>query len=231
MLSQGAGAFVELPPLSCGVIYGAVAIAVDETHSALGQVLLLGGSTQDRTVTSSVVRLVDLASGVCTPQADLLHARSLFAAARLPNGDIVCAGGNGEPSTAEMWVRPVQGALDAALTWRELPGMGVGRFSCGGCVLGDGRFAVLGGFSNGRSTSSCEALTLGDDKHWSPLSPMHDLRANFASTAVAGCIIVAGGDPEGKSAEVFDDVLGRWLRLPHDLPSSSGLHYLGSALM
>ena len=36
MLSKGAGAFVELPPLSCGAIYGAATIAVDETHSALG---------------------------------------------------------------------------------------------------------------------------------------------------------------------------------------------------
>jgi hypothetical protein len=36
MLSKGAGAFVELPPMSCGAIYGAATIAVDETHSALG---------------------------------------------------------------------------------------------------------------------------------------------------------------------------------------------------
>jgi hypothetical protein len=79
MLSKGEGAFVELPPLSCGAINGAAAIAVDESHSALGQVLLLGGIDQDHTLTSSV-RLVDLATGVCTPQADLVlctHARIL----------------------------------------------------------------------------------------------------------------------------------------------------------
>jgi hypothetical protein len=79
MLSKGEGAFVELPPLSCGAISGAAAIAVDESHSALGQVLLLGGMDQDHTLTSSV-RLVDLATGVCTPQADLdtcTHARIL----------------------------------------------------------------------------------------------------------------------------------------------------------
>jgi hypothetical protein len=59
--SQGAGAFIQLPPLSCGPVYGAVAIAVDETHSALGQVLLLGGTDQHHTDTSSV-QLVDLAT-------------------------------------------------------------------------------------------------------------------------------------------------------------------------
>jgi hypothetical protein len=35
--------FVELPPLSCGGIRGASAIPVEESESALGQVLLLGG--------------------------------------------------------------------------------------------------------------------------------------------------------------------------------------------
>jgi len=66
MLSKKKGAFVELPPLSCSAIYAAAAITVDESHSALGQVLLLGGRDQDNTPTSSV-RLVDLATGVCTP--------------------------------------------------------------------------------------------------------------------------------------------------------------------
>jgi hypothetical protein len=219
MLSKGEGAFVELPPLACGAIHGAAAIAVDESHSALGQVLLLGGRNQDNTSTSSV-RLVDLATGVCTPQADLPHARSFFAAARLPDGNIASAGGADGLSTTAMWGRPVQGALDAAWTWRELSAMSVGRFGCRGCILSDGRFAVLGGYSDHAYTSACEALTLGGDEHWSPLPPMLESRAYFACVTVAGCVIVAGGHPQRKSAEVFDEVLGRWLRLPHDLPYS-----------
>jgi hypothetical protein len=231
MLSKGEGAFVELPPLSCGAIYGAVAIAVDESHSALGQVLLLGGKNQDLAATSSV-RLVDLATGVCTPQADYPHARSHFAAARLPDESIACAGGADRLSTAAMWGPPVQGALNTALTWRELSGMSVGRFGCSaGCVLSDGRFAVFGGCNYLGFTSSCEALTLGGDEHWSPLLPMHKSRAYFACVSVAKCVIVAGGHPQRKSAEVFDEVLGRWLRLPHDLPYSGGLHSMGSALL
>jgi hypothetical protein len=230
MLSKREGAFMELPPLSCGAIYGAAAIAVEESHSALGQVLLLGGRNQDHAATSSV-RLVDLATGVCTPQSNLPYARSYFAAARLPDGSIACAGGTGGLSTAaaEMWGAPMRGALDVARTWRELPAMIVGRSGCRGCVLSDGRFAVLGGFSNDAFTSSCEALTLGGDEHWSPLPPMHDSRAHIACGAVAGCVIVAGG--YRKSAEVFDEVLGWWLRLPHDLPYSGGLHDMGSALL
>jgi len=229
MLSNGARTFVELPPLSCGAIYGAVAIAVDESDSAAGQVLLLGGWNRYGTATSSV-RLVDLATGVCTPQADLLHARSYFAAARLPDGGIIYAGGTGG-TMVEMWERPVQDALDAARTGRELPGMSVGRVGCSGCMLSDGRFAVLGGHSAAACTSSCEALTLGDDGHWSPLPLMHGTRANFACAAVARCIVVAGGRPPRKSAEVYDEVLGRWLRLPHDLPGDGGLRMMGSTLL
>jgi hypothetical protein len=39
--SQEGGAFVDLPPLSRGGIHGAAAIAVDESDSAAGQVILL----------------------------------------------------------------------------------------------------------------------------------------------------------------------------------------------
>ena len=110
--------------------------------------------------------------------------------------------------------------------------MSIWRDGCSGCVLSDGRFAVLGGYSTGRAfTSSCEALTLGGDEHWSPLPQMHDSRGDFACAAVAGCVIVAGGLPQRKSAEVYDEVLGRWLRLPHDLPSNGELVDFGSALL
>ena len=96
--------------------------------------------------------------------------------------------------------------------------------------MSDGRFAVLGGHSNfGAVTSSCEALATGDDdEHWQPLLPMHDSRSGFACAAVAGCVIVAGGWGRS-SAEVYDEVLGRWLRLPRGLPHVLG--QMGSALL
>jgi hypothetical protein len=78
--------------------------------------------------------------------------------------------------------------------------------------------------------SSCEALTLGDNTHWEPLpAPTHDTRIDFASAAMAGCIIVAGG-MDRQSAEAYDEVLGRWLQLPHDLRYASELG-IGGALL
>jgi hypothetical protein len=47
MLSKGAGAFVELPPLSCGAISFAAAVVVNEDDSVQGQVLLIGGDGHD----------------------------------------------------------------------------------------------------------------------------------------------------------------------------------------
>jgi hypothetical protein len=151
---------------------------------------------------------------------------------RLAGGGTACAGDDGGLTTAEMWERPVQHALDVTLTWREQPAMSVGSTRCNRCVLSGGRFAVLGGYSTGAYTSSCAALTLGGDGHWSPLPPMHDTRANFACAAVARCIIVAGGGYlQRKSAEAYDEVLGRWLRLPHHLPHDGGLSMMDSTLL
>jgi hypothetical protein len=230
ILFKGAGAFVELPPLSRGGTCAAAAIAVDESDSALGQMLLIGGYDQDLEETSAVF-LVDLATGVCTPQAPLLHARCFFAAAGLPEGRIACAGGLGMDSTAEMWGPPLQGAHDTAWTWKALPAMSDGRDGCRGCVLSDGRFAVLGDRTNSGITSSCEALSLTDDGDWDALPPMHNSQSRFACVAVAGCIIVAGGYPHGRSAEVFDEALGRWLWLPCALPHAGGLILMESALV
>jgi hypothetical protein len=87
--------------------------------------------------------------------------------------------------------------------------------------MSDGRFSVLGGgggASDEPMLSSCEVLTIAVSTHWEPLPPMHDARTRFACAAMAGCIIVAGGRNR-QSAEVFDELLGRWLRLPHNLPN------------
>jgi hypothetical protein len=64
--SEEGGAFVDLPPLSYGVIHGAAAVVVDKSDSAAGQVLILGG--EDYSGFLSSVHLVDLATGACAQQ-------------------------------------------------------------------------------------------------------------------------------------------------------------------
>jgi hypothetical protein len=109
--------------------------------------------------------------------------------------------------------------------------MSTDRYGCCGCVMSDGRFAVLGGkWNNDDPTSSCEVLVVNGDAHWEPLPPMHDSRDDFACGAVAGCVIVAGGSGR-KSAELYDEELNRWLRLPCDLPYVGRLSDMGSAVL
>jgi hypothetical protein len=78
-------------------------------------------------------------------------------AARLPDGRVVCAGGDEESAddddqigpttiTAEVLEPPEQGSPDNMWRWRELPARtSVYRHGFGSCVLSDGRFAVFGG--------------------------------------------------------------------------------------
>jgi hypothetical protein len=228
ILSAGGGnrVFTECPALSCGGIVEATAIAVEESNSVAGQVLLLGGCDEESC--SLTMHLVDLATGVCTPQAALRGNCAGAAAVRIPDGRVVCGGGLGLLASAEVWGPPASGSSNAAWTWTQLPTMSVRRHGSCGCVMSDGRFAVLGGWSNGGITSSCEALRVDGDEHWHLLPPMHHARYFFVCAAVARCIIVAGGHGT-TSAEVYDEALNRWIRLPCELPG--GNIYVGSALL
>ena len=243
LLSKGEDAFVALPPLSCGALYNAAAFAVDESNSALGQVLLLGGtvvnaSGMTNTPPSSSMQILDLATGVCTPQPHLRNAEYPFAAATLPDGRVVCAGGIDPQfvdwTAARVYGPPEQGVTEfteTVWTWRAMPSLNAARSMCCGCVMSDGRFAVLGGMSDG-AMSSCEALSMagGDGGHWDALPPMHEPRTSFACAAVAGCIIVAGGLCRN-CAEIYDEALGRWFRLPCKLPHDDWLGAVGYSLI
>jgi hypothetical protein len=142
------------PPLSCGPIRSSIALAIDESESELGQVLLIGGGDEDVDA-SSAVDIVDLATGRCTPQPPLLSQLGSLTgctALRLPDGRIVCVGQNdddGLDGTAQVLEPPKQGSpSEAGWQWRYLTPMSVGRWYGGGCVLSDGRFAVFGGWDN-----------------------------------------------------------------------------------
>lgn len=64
------GTFVNLPSLSCGGIHSAAAIAVEESDSPLGKVLLLGVKTPSTNAPISSVQLVDLATGGAAREVD-----------------------------------------------------------------------------------------------------------------------------------------------------------------
>jgi hypothetical protein len=90
----GENIFKMMPPLSFGWIIDHAAVVIDESESVRGQVLLIGGTDDEG---ESVVRKVDLATGVCTAQPSLLCLQwdvvgTCCIAGGLPDGRIVCVG-------------------------------------------------------------------------------------------------------------------------------------------
>jgi hypothetical protein len=244
--------FDILPTLSCGPIGAfAAALVIDESESDRGQVLLIG--RDDEGGSTSAVRKVDLATGVCTAQPSLLcpqgHDVYDCTAGRLPDGRIVCAGtthmDSSDEESSEEWdleyhtmaqvLEPPPHGSPGGVSWqwRALPGASVLHSFGGGCVLSDGRFAIFGGAdASGTATLSCEVLTLdADGARWSPLPPMNEPRCGFACAAIGGCVIVAGGVGSTTTTEVYEEGLGRWRRLPCGLPQNSQLLWTRSALM
>jgi hypothetical protein len=218
---------------------GSIALAVDESESAEGQLLLVGGDTD-----FGQVLKVNLATGTCTAQPEPLWQRWASVAARLPDGRIVCAGGSPHRDdddhteypadiTAEVMEPPADGSGDPAWRWRELPHMSVGRFAAACCILSDGRFAIFGGVDY---DSSCEALTFDGGERWEPLPPMrYARRGHIVCAAVGGCVIVAGGSHQNASwipvVEVYEEGLRKWRQLPCNLSHSRGRSGVGSALL
>jgi hypothetical protein len=245
--SEGKGnIFKPLPALSCGPIFGSIAIAIDESESEQGQVLLIGGYHDEEL--SSAVHMVDLATGMCTALPSLLSPQDgvfiVSTAARLPDGRVVCVGVNrfydDDVSTDDTWDDYVgkdtvyEGSVQvleppehgspsmAGWQWRALPGTIVDRLEGGACVLSDGRFAVFGGDDTGdTSLSSCEAMTFDEDgERWAPLPPMHKARHHSACAVIGGCVFVT---EDLDSVEIYEEDLGRWRRLWCIKPSDVGL--------
>jgi hypothetical protein len=229
--------FKEMPLLSLGCVNGSTVVTIEESEIEMGQVLLIGGWGEDDTP-SSAVHTVDLATGLCTPQPSLISQLGSLtgcSAARLADGRIVCVGRvdvGGLDNTAQVMEPPEHGSPSgSSWQWRYLPAMSVyGK----GCVLSDGRFAAFGGWGNNTSntpTRSCDVLTLdADGDRWEPLPKMHDARMGFACAAIGGYVVVAGG--LGRvTAKVYEEALGRWRRLPCNLPHNTGLCGIVSALM
>jgi hypothetical protein len=59
---------------------------------------------------------------------------------------------------------------------------------------------------------------------------MLEPRVGFTCATVGGCVIVAGGYGS-TSVEVYEDALGRWRRLPCDLPFDEELGLMCSAMI
>jgi hypothetical protein len=138
----------------------------------------------------------------------------------LPCGKVLAAGGFSDGGgeffdTAELW-DPATGA------WDSLPPMTHSRSGASSCVLPSGRVAVVGG-DDGRGwggdgeRDDGEAFDL-QTRTWNPLPPMGGARKDAGLVAVAGGMVVVGGECRFREVlpvpELFDEASGQWFKLP-----------------
>jgi hypothetical protein len=218
--APGRAAWTPLPPMGSPRAYAVAAVLSD------GRMLVASGYDDDDHDLASVEVLAADGSGwaALPPMAT---ARYGAVAGRLPGGQVIVAGGadygrtgDYDPlATAELW-DPATGA------WAALPPMTQARKSPAGCVLPSGRFAVLGGVGDAPGVTREDAEAFDPvSRVWQPLPPMPRDLAGGAAVAVAGGLLVAGGNGHA-DAMLFDEESGRWFTLSGQMPAGRAGHGL-----
>eukprot|EP01047_Picozoa_sp_COSAG01_P039437 COSAG01_NODE_3259_length_6338_cov_3.955281_8_plen_415_part_00 len=201
----------------------AVAVALGD-----GRVLVAGGLDRDDIYLASASAEVLAADGSSwSAVAPMRTARYGAVGGLLPGGRVIVAGGHGAAeledgfyyedflATAELW-DPVTNV------WTELPPMATARKHAAGCVLPDGQFAVVGGYTDGGLLCDGEVYDCARNE-WAPLpAPIGMVgggRECAALVPVAGGVLILGGNADDQSveAELWDEESQRWLKLPHGM--------------
>jgi hypothetical protein len=201
----------------------AVAVALGD-----GRVLVAGGAEHDDIcLASAEVLAVDGSSWSAV--APMHTARYRAVGGLLPGGRVIVAGGavvadsDDEDflATAELW-DPVTNV------WTELPPMTEAREDAAGCVLPDGRFAVVGGYSTAHIRLDDGEVYDCARNEWTPLPAPSGMVAGGRDCAalvpVAGGMLILGGEDDTNGcvdAELLDEESQQWLELPHGMDTRS----------
>jgi hypothetical protein len=185
------------------------------TLLADGRVLVTGGSTefQDALATAEIF---DPKTGSWTPTGSMHEARTehtatrLAATVRLPQGQVLVAGGTHPPpeltlDTAEIY-DPTTG------TWTVTGKMNQGRFEHTATLLRNGRVLVAGGIHVDDYEASTELFDPGTGT-WTRTGSMHEGRRWHTSTLLSDSrVLVAGGSGIELvlTAEIYQPTTGTW---------------------
>jgi hypothetical protein len=206
------GAWSALPDLPAGRTYAASVGLPD------GRTMLIGGFSNEGQALTSVVMLAADGSGwsdLTVPP--LLAVRGSPAAALLPDGKVLVAGGQSHfrpgdgfdsaLNTAELWDPATQ-------KWTALPPMACKRSCAAACVL-SGRVAVVGGFDP--DGMICHDREVFDPVkcEWAPLGAEMASISDISAVTVCGGLVVVGATEDDEPNELYDEQSGRWFELPH----------------
>jgi hypothetical protein len=207
----GRPAWTPLPPMGSRRAYAVAAVLSD------GRLLVASGCNEfDNDIhglASAEVLAADGSGWAALPP--MATARYGAVAGRLPGGQVIVAGGANFDyaalTSAELW-DPATGA------WAALPPMAQPRHRATGCVLPSGRFAVLGGCGTRGNVNMEDAEAFDPvSRAWQPLPPMPYALVEGAAVAVAGGLLVVGGQSHA-GAMLFDEESGCWFTLPREMP-------------
>ena len=208
-----------------------------------GRTMVIGGKTEhtatlqqpNQPLTSVIVLAADGSGWSDLPPLSV--ARHALAAALLPDGKVLVAGGTtGVPPYDTCWTVTDSAELwdPATQAWTALPPMAHARYGPVACVLPSGRVAVLGGRGADEVNRKDGEVFDPVKREWEPLpAEMACERRAMRVTAVSGGMLVMGGT-EAVGCELYDEASGRWLALPRTMTGerhSVGLFYVPAAAL
>ncbi len=172
-----------------------------------GRVLAAGGYRQSTFGgTISNCEVFNPATGKWARTGSMAVARELHSGTKLPNGEVLVAGGfsnNKFLSSAELY-------SPSAGTFRATGSMSVSRFGHTATLLGDGRVFVTGGRTANNVSHTSTEFYNPNTGTWSPGPSMnHDRYRHTATTLPDGRILIAGGYSSTqadklKTMEIYD---------------------------
>jgi Protein of unknown function (DUF1566)/Galactose oxidase, central domain/Kelch motif len=162
----------------------------------------------------------DPATGTWTSGAAMITARTTFAAAALPSGDMVVAGGCTATSCTQMndagfcEAQPCTQTTNLAerysyadSKWVVAGTLSSPRFASMGVPVGTGDALVAGGCDVAACTASVERWTLATNT-WTEVAPLPAARGFGTGTVLAdGRVLVTGGCADALCATVLDDAV------------------------
>ena len=186
------------------------------TPLANGKTLVVGGINviNPCCTNTGVAELYDPATGQWSATGSPSGPRSNHVAARLRNGKVLIAGGNGDPFSALLKTVEIYNPDTGA--WSPANDMNVARQSPKAMLLADGRVLVTGGVVSGGFTNTAEVYDAATNT-WTPTNTMNSARVLHTVTLLSnGKVLAAGGSAanfnpiQQGSAEIYDPATNAW---------------------
>jgi hypothetical protein len=205
--------FTVSPALPAGLSLNAQtgAISGTPTKAQPPTAYTITGSNSAGSATAQIIIDVDTAViGEWLPADSMNQGRCRHTATRLPQGQVLVAGGSRKQVTSSSELYD-----PAADTWTLTGSLTQARQSHTATLLTGGTVLVAGGLKTGSGSEQSSAEIYDPNTAaWSPTGSMSDARDTHTATLLPnGMVLVAGGEGKGgalSSSELYNPATGNW---------------------